>query len=132
MDRAQGAESIKELTAWLEADDAKSRAIRAKRLRDLLDILPVPLEGLSFLGGEASRICFEEVKRYYLDGSDIAVVLLCLAYVERELAAGLYAAGWEDAKEARARLGTVLERAYGYGALSDENGGAKIDHSAAV
>ena len=89
MDRAQGAESIKELTAWLEADDAKSRAIRAKRLRDLLDILPVPLEGLSFLGGEASRICFEEVKRCYLDGSDIAVVLLCLAYVERELAAGL-------------------------------------------
>ena len=83
------------------------------------DPVPVPLEGLSFLGGEASRVCFEEVKRCYLDGSDIAVVLLCLAYVERELAAGLYAAGWEDAKEARARLGTVLERAYGYGALSD-------------
>ena len=35
-------ESIKELTARLEADDAKSRAIRARRLRDLLDILPVP------------------------------------------------------------------------------------------
>ena len=117
MDRAQGAESIKELTAWLEADDAKSRAIRAKRLRDLLDILPVPLEGLSFLGGESSRICFDEVRRCYLDGSYMAVVLLCLAYVERELAADLYAAGWENAK--KAPLATVLERAYGYGALSD-------------
>ena len=117
MDRAQGAESIKELTAWLEADDAKSRAIRAKRLRDLLDILPVPLEGLSFLGSESSRICFDEVRRCYLDGSYMAVVLLCLAYVERELAANLYAAGWENAK--KAPLVTVLERAYGYGALSD-------------
>ena len=45
-------------------------------------------------------ICFDEVRRCYLDGSDMAVVLLCLAYVERELAAGLYAAGWKDAKSA--------------------------------
>ena len=117
MDRAQGAESIKELTAWLEADDAKRRTIRARRLRDLLDILPVPLEGLCVLGGEASLICFEEVRRCYLDGSDMAVVLLCLAYVERELAAGLYAAGWEDAK--KARLETVLEQAHGGGVLSE-------------
>ena len=47
----------------------------------------------------------------------MAVVLLCLAYVERELAADLYAAGWEAAKEAR--LGTVLEQAYGGGVLSE-------------
>ena len=117
MDQAQGVESIKELTAWLEADDAKSRAIRARRLRDLLDILPVSSGGLSFLGGEESVICFDEVRRCYLDGTDMAVVLLCLAYVERELAAGLYAAGWEDAKNAR--LGAVLEKAYEGGTLSD-------------
>ncbi len=113
----QGAEGIKELTAWLEADDAKGRAMRARRLRDLLDMLPVPSEGLSFLGGEESVICFDEVRRCYLDGSDIAVVLLCLAYVERELAAGLYAAGWEDAKNARLRA--VLKKAYEGGALSE-------------
>ena len=113
----QGAEGIKELTAWLEADDAKGRAIRAKRLRDLLDILPVPSDGLSFLGGEASAICFHEVRRCYLDGSDMAVVLLSLAYVERELAAQLYAAGWEDAKHAPMRA--VLERAYEDGVLSE-------------
>ena len=77
----------------------------------------MPLEGLSFLGGEASRICFDEVRRCYLDGSYMAVVLLCLAYVERELAADLYAAGWENAK--KAPLGTVLEQAYGGGVLSE-------------
>ena len=45
----QNPQDIRELTARLEADDAKSRAMRATRLRDLLDILPVPSDGLSFL-----------------------------------------------------------------------------------
>ena len=76
----QNPQDIRELTAWLEADDAKSRAMRATRLRDLLDILPVPSDGLSFLGGEQSVLCFEEIRRCYLDRSDMAVVLLCLAY----------------------------------------------------
>ena len=113
----QGAEGIKELSAWLEKDDAKGRAMRARRLRDLVDILPIPSEGLSFLGGEESLICFDEVRRCYLDGSYMAVVLLCLVYVERELAASLYAAGWERAKDAR--LGAVLEKAHEDGVLSD-------------
>ena len=110
------AERIKELTTWLKSDDAKGRATRVRRLRYLLDILPVPSEGLSFLGGEASLICFDEVRRCYLDGSYMAVVLLSLAYVERELAAGLYSAGWESAK--KARLGSVLEKAHEEGMLS--------------
>ena len=113
----QGSGSIKELTAWLEADDAKSRAMRAKRLRDLLDILPVPSEELLFLGGEESMICLDQVRHCYLNGSNMAVVLLCLAYIERELAARLYMVGWEDAKNAR--LGAVLEKAYGDGELSE-------------
>ena len=53
----QGSEGSKELTAWLVANDAKTRARRSTRLRDLLDILPVPSEGLSFLGGKVSAIC---------------------------------------------------------------------------
>ena len=69
-----------------------------------------------FLGGDQSMICIEEVRRCYLDGSYMAVVLLCLAYVERELAAHLYAAGWENAK--KARLSAILKRAYEYGMLS--------------
>ena len=106
-----------ELTAWLEADDVKGRAMRARRLRNLLDTLPVPPDGLSFLGGGESAICFDEVRRCYLNGSDIAVVLLCLAYIERELTAELYAAGWEGAK--KARLGAVLEKVYEDGVLSE-------------
>ena len=112
----QGDEGIKELTAWLAKQDAQDRAMRVRRMRGLLDMMPVPSEGLSFLGGEASAICFGEVRRCYLDGSYLAVVLLCLAFVERELAAQLYAAGWESAK--KARLGTVLEKAYEDGVLS--------------
>ena len=117
MEGEQSAEGVGELTAWLEADDAKGRAKRARRLRDLLEILPVSSDGLSFLGGEQSVICFEEIRRCYLDGSDMAAVLLCLTYVERELAAQLIAAGWEDAK--KARLGAVLERACEDGVLSE-------------
>ena len=115
--RAACHQDISELTVWLETDDAKGRPRRVQRLRDLLELLPVPPEGLSFLGGEASRICFEEVRRCYLDGSNMAVVLLCLAYVERELAADLYAAGWEKAKTAR--LGELLREAYEGGGLSE-------------
>ena len=47
----------------------------------------------------------------------MAVVLLCLAYVERELAARLYAAGWDKAK--KVRLAEILERAYEVGELSE-------------
>ena len=35
--------------------------MRAMRLRGLLDMLPVPSDGLSFLGGEQSVLCFEEI-----------------------------------------------------------------------
>ena len=79
--------------------------------------MPVPSEGLTFLGGETSQICFDEVRRCYVDGSYMAVVLLSLAYVEKELAAVLYAAGWEAAKTAR--LGTVLKKAHQNGVLSE-------------
>lgn len=110
-------QSIEALMEWLEADNAKERPERAERLQDLLDILPVPPEGISFLGGEGSIICFEEIRRCYMDGFYLAVVLLCLTYVERELAAHFYAAGWEQAK--KARLAVMLERAYEEGVLSE-------------
>ena len=114
----QVAPGIMELTAWLEADDAKGRATRARRLQDLLATMPVPPEGMSFMAGVESQRCFEEVRRCYLDGSDMAVVVLGLAFVERELAAQLYAAGWEPAKKAPLR--TVIEKAYEEGVLSEQ------------
>ena len=85
-----------------------------ERLRDLLDMLPVPSDGLTFLGGETSAICFDEVRRCYLDGSYLAVVLLCLAYIERELAADLYAKGGNQAE--KAPIAAVLSKGYEAGA----------------
>ena len=116
MGNDQSGHNNNELTAWLAADDEKGRLKRVRRLCDLLDILPVPAKGYPFLGGMRSATCFDEVRRCYLDGSDMAVVLLCLAYVERELVAQLYAAGWGKAKEAR--LSSVLEKAYQDGVVS--------------
>ena len=118
VDDEQNPQDIRELAAWLEADDARSRAMRAARLRDLLDILPVSSDGLSFLGGEQSVLCFDEIRRCYLDRSDMAVVLLCLAYVERELVAQLYAAGWEPCEEGSTGegAGTGLRRRSAVGA----------------
>lgn len=80
-------ERIKKITGWLEADDTKGRATRVRRVRDLLDTMPKPSDGLIFLGGETSQICFDEIRRCYMDGSYMAVVLLSPACVERELSA---------------------------------------------
>ena len=112
-------EEIKDPTAWLEAYDAESREIRAKRLRELLDIFPAPSGGTTFFGGDESVICFNEVKRCYLDGSYMAVVLLCLAFIEKTLAADLYTAGWKPA--AKSSLGKVLEKAHEDGVLSESD-----------
>ena len=110
-------EEIKDLTAWLEACDAESREIRARRLRELLDIFPAPSEGITFFGGDESVICFNEVKRCYLNDSYMAVVLLCLAFIQKTLAADLYTAGWKAA--AKSSLGKVLEKAREDGLLSE-------------
>lgn len=111
------AESIKDFNAWLEKDDEKGRAMRAMRLRDLVEILPISSESLMFFGGDKSLICFDEVRRCYLDGSYMAVVLLCLIFVEEELAAELYATGWNSAK--KARFGDLLEKAHEKSVISD-------------
>ena len=50
---AEGTRNINELMQWLEEDDAKGRARRARRLQDLLSIMPVPVGGVSYMGGHA-------------------------------------------------------------------------------
>ena len=72
-------EETNDLINWLETYDAESRAVRAMRLRELLDIYPEPSENIGFLGSEESLICYNEVKRCYLEGAFLAVVLLCVA-----------------------------------------------------
>ena len=113
---SEGDPEVKELSEWLEADDSRSRDQRTHRLRELLELLPMPGEGLTSWGGDESTICLEELRLCYVQGSSFAVVLLCLAYVERELAATLYGAGWEGAK--KATLTGLLEKAQEDGLLS--------------
>ena len=115
----EGRFSLEELRRWLEEDDAKGRDWRVRRLQDLHGIMPIPQDGLMrHIGGTESLICFDEVRRCYMDGSDLAVVLLCLAYVERELAARLYMAGWEPAKTVS--LARVLDKALADGWITRE------------
>ena len=117
MYRDEESSETDELTEWLKGGDDRSRARRARRHRELLELLPMPPEGLSFSGGDESVICLEEIRLCYVQGLDLAVVLLCLAYVEREVAANLYSAGWNGAK--KAALTQLLERGLDDGLLTD-------------
>ena len=106
-----------ELTEWVKSDEDRSRTRRVRRHRELLELLPMPPEGLSFTGGEASVICLDEIRLCYVQGLDLAIVLLCLAYVEREVAANLYAAGWNGAS--KATLTQLLNKGLDDGLLTD-------------
>ena len=59
----EGTWDIKELTRWLEEDDAKRRARRARRLQDLLSIMPVPEDGMSYMGGVESSVAMARIVR---------------------------------------------------------------------
>ena len=68
-------------------------------MRELHSLLPLPC---NVWAGHQSARCLREIQRCYLYEFDQAVVLLCLAYVERELAAMLYEKkGWRQAADAR-------------------------------
>ncbi|MCY3725344.1 MAG: hypothetical protein OXF95_01760 [Rhodobacteraceae bacterium] len=113
--------NLNELTTWLAEDDANSREARVERLQELLVILPGPFEEfLAFNGGEETLNCFLEVRRCYLDGSYIAVVLLSLLYIERELAAVLYAGGWGKPQN-RPQLSKILNEACNRGLISNRD-----------
>ena len=97
-DKLMDPEELKELIAWLETDEAKTREVRAHRLFYLLEAIRVPEHGLLF-NGDGSVQAFDEVRLAYLHGLYLATVLLSLALIENEIAGELYAAGWEDAAE---------------------------------
>ena len=85
-------------------------------MRELHSRLPVPC---NFWGGHQSVRCLREIERCYLYEFDQAVVLLRLAYVERELAAILYEKkGWRGAT--RAKLKGLLAKGLEAGLLTDQ------------
>ena len=93
--------TLSELTAWLETDEAGSRERRARRLHHLLEVIPATGDGVFFCGGDLARKVFNEIRLSYIHSLDLSTVLLTLAYIEREIAARLYQAGWEQAKSER-------------------------------
>ena len=108
---------IEELITWLEDDEATSRESRAIRLRHLLGVVQPPEDGIWFQG-KTSLQAFEEVRLAYIHGLYLATVLLSLTCIEREIAGRLYAAGWEEAKEAR--LKDLLSKARKQEMISDQ------------
>ena len=106
---------IEELISWLKTDEAASREKRAHRLSYLLKVVQPPKNGICFQG-ETSLQSFEEARRAYIHGLYLATVLLSLTCIEREIAGRLYAAGWEEAKEAT--LKDLLSKAHKEGIIS--------------
>jgi hypothetical protein len=66
---------LSELIAWLAEDDEASRPFRARRLKTLLEEFGEPRH-LMLPGGLVSSMTFEEARRAYLHGLDVATVLL--------------------------------------------------------
>ena len=102
------------IEVWLEADEARSRPFRAKRLRKLVEILEIPDRGLLFFGGMETMQAFTELRLAYIHGLFLAVVLQVLLIIERNLAGHLYAKGIEEAKQMRLEklLTSAVEHGY--------------------
>jgi hypothetical protein len=77
---------------FLEQDDFEFRPERARRLAILVEEFGSE-RGLMFTGGLASALAWEEARRAYLQGLDIATVLLTQGTVEHLLAGQLRMAG---------------------------------------
>lgn len=89
----------------IEFELRHTRQRRTARIRELHSCLPLPCD---VWGGHQSSRCLREIVRCYLYEFDQAVVLLCLAYIERELAAILHDRGWRGST--RAKLQSLLDR----------------------
>lgn len=96
-------------TAHLVKDDEQSRPYRAERIRELLQHLEVPDEGILFHGGELSVRAFDEMRLCFVARLHLATVLTALMFIEHELAAMLFARG--DNSAARANLKSILQQA---------------------
>lgn len=107
------------LSAWLKGDEDNSRSYRQKRLQKLLAITDGFEDRIVFHGAELSLRTYEELRLCFVQSLDVAVVLLSLAFVERELSAMLYARGIEAAKNAK--LAQILDWATDHQLLELDN-----------
>jgi hypothetical protein len=103
---------------WLQQDDRKSRPFRAARVREAIQLFPIPEGGLITFGGSETMTALVEARLAYVNGLYLCTVLSALAVLERHIAGLLYAAGLESAK--RMSFEDLLKRAKKDGVLKPE------------
>ena len=100
---------------WLHHEDQTCRQDRLARLRWMSSIAPSS-EIWLFPGSHLSVYLFEEARYCFVYGQFLAAIILGMAYIERSLAAWLYASGRNDLK--RATFRKLLEEAQAVGWLT--------------
>jgi hypothetical protein len=114
----EGAKSMDEEEQWLQSDDCKSRPFRAARVREAIELFPIPQDGLITFGGLETMTALVEVRLAYVNGLYFCTILSALAVLERHFAGMLYAKGLESAK--RMNFEDLLKRAKKDGILKPE------------
>ncbi len=104
-------------TDWLDNEDVACREQRIAQLEWLKGLLP-SVEFHTFSGGELSLFLYEESRYCFIYGQYLATIVLGLAFIERTLAAHLYAAGRDDLE--RANISLLLNEANSTGLITDE------------
>jgi hypothetical protein len=107
---------------WLDHEDAATREDRITRL-EFVNIISSTGEILIFHGAEA-KVVYEEARYSYVYGQYVAVIMLSACFIERTLAAILYAAGSDEHE--RSQLPTLVKTAVGKGWFSEEEGDSFI------
>ena len=92
-----------------EEDDRKSRLFRAVRVREAIELFPIPEGGLITFGGFETMTALVEARLAYVNGLYFCTILSALAVLERHFAGMLYATGLESAK--RMNFEDLLKRA---------------------
>lgn len=80
---------------WLDQEDVKCREDRLSRLRWIVAHYP-ETEIQLFPDGIMSKYLFQEARYCFVYGQFLATIILCLAFVERSLAADFFGSGRDD------------------------------------
>jgi hypothetical protein len=86
------------LLEFLERDDANSRSARATRVRELLELFPIPENGMLLFGGELVHRGIVEARLAYVSGLYFSCILTSLGVMGQYIAAFLYARGDDSAR----------------------------------
>ena len=92
--------NTRQLIAWLEEDEARSRPHRAARLRLLVEEYGPSDTIRVFLGGPISAWAFEEARQAYLHGLFVCCTIMCQVCLEHMLAGLFRGAGRDDLSNA--------------------------------